>query len=161
MKEADKDKLFTITGSVTSSNSYCGGARPTDEMLAQITAERPLPNVTYYIKEGILNDITKNVLMEIKTDNEGKLNFKLPPGDYVIIDAVRRDSVYYHSILKTYSKETESYSAADTACMNQWLNGFLFQFTVKDSDLSNVSWNIHRSCWVDAPCVHYRGPYPP
>lgn len=154
-------KMFSVFGNVTYSQSYCGGARPTDEVLMEITSPKPMVNSTFYVRQGKENNPELEIFFTFKTDDKGNFNFTLPPGDYVIIEQNRTDSSYYHSVLKTYGKETNSNSAADTTCMKKWLAGCLAQFTVADSDLKNINWDMHTSCFINAPCVHYKGPYPP
>ena len=154
-------KMYSVSGNVTQSKSYCGGARPTDAILQEITAPKPLANSIFYIRKGKENNPVSDEYISFKTDENVNFEIKLLPGDYVIIEQNRLDSSYYFSVLKTYSKATDSYSKADTLCMKKWLSGSLTQFTVKDADVKNINWDIHRSCWTDVPCIHYSGPLPP
>jgi hypothetical protein len=153
--------MYSVSGNVTQSKSYCGGARPTDAILQEITTPKPLANSIFYIRKGKGNNPASDEYISFKTDENGNFDIKLLPGDYVIIEQNRLDSSYYFSVLKTYSKETDSYSNADTLCMQKWLSGSLAQFTVKDADVKNISWDIHSGCYVNVPCVHYKGPLPP
>jgi hypothetical protein len=156
-----KEKLFSISGFVTHSSSYCGGARPTNDILMEITSPRPNPNATFYVRRGKFNDISEEVFCTFSTDENGNFSFKLPPGDYVILEKNRVDSLYYKQVVKTYSKESDSYSAVDTSCMNNWLKESLTQISITTKDLENINWNIHKACWTDAPCIQYKGPYTP
>lgn len=159
--EINLNESYSISGTVTHSNSYCGGARPTDEMLKQITAPKPTSNATFYVRKGIQNDPGMEIFQTFKTDENGNFRFELPPGDYVIIEQNRLDSTYYFQILKSYSKETNSYTAADTSCMNDWLKGSLMRISVINKDVQDLNWDTHHGCWTDVPCIHYKGPYPP
>jgi len=161
INEISEEKQYLVSGFVTHSNSYCGGARPTDAILLEITSPKPSPNATFYVRKGKFNDVGEEVFWTFSTDENGNFSFKLPPGDYVILEKNRVDSLYYKQVLKTYSKESDSYSAVDTSCLNNWLKGSLAQITITDKDLENINWNIHKACWTDAPCIHYKGPYPP
>lgn len=160
-KDKNSGDVFMVTGKVTQSSSYCGGARPTDEMLNSITAPRPMVGTTYYVRKGTTNDVTQEIVMTFSTGTDGSFSFKLPPGDYIIIDANRLDSSYVKSIAKKYEKPTASYTEAKKDCLNEWLKGGMFQFKIIDAPVSNIEWNINHSCWTDDPCVHYTGPYPP
>lgn len=161
INEISEEKQYSVSGFVTHSNSYCGGARPSDEMLLEITSPKPLANVTYHVRKGILNDVNEKVLLSFTTDSEGKFRFQLPAGDYVIIGSNRLDSVYVKSVFKKFEKETDSYSAADRNCLNKWLSESLFQFKIESDKIENINWDIHQACFTSDPCVHYKGPYPP
>ena len=161
INEISEEKQYSVSGFVTHSNSYCGGARPTDAILMEITSPKPSPNATFYVRKGKFNDVSEEVFWTFSTDENGHFSFKLPPGDYVILEKNRVDISYYNQVLKTYSKESDSYSAVDTSCLNNWLKGSLAQINITNKDLENVNWNIHQACWTDAPCIHYKGPYPP
>lgn len=161
LKEISDEKEYSVSGFVTHSNSYCGGARPSDEMLREITTPKPLTNVTYHVRKGTINNVNEKVVLSFTTDAEGKFEFKLPPGEYVIIGGNRLDSVYVKSVFKKFEKESESYSAADMNCLNKWLSESLFQFKIGSDKIENINWDIHQACFTSDPCVHYKGPYPP
>lgn len=161
VQDKKSGEVFMVTGKVTQSSSYCGGARPTDEILNNITAPRPMVGTTYYVRKGTTNDVTQKIVMTFSTGTDGSFSFKLPPGEYIIIEANRLDSTYVKSIAKKYEKPTASYTEAKKECLHEWLKGGLFQFKIVDAPVSNIEWNINHSCWTDDPCVHYTGPYPP
>lgn len=160
-EENTGQKKYEMTGFATQSNSYCGGARPTDDVLREITSPKPLANTEFYIREGKENDIKKKIILSFKTDEEGKFLFKLSPGDYIIIGENRKDKKYYNQVLEKHKTASSSYTAMDTICLNNWLKGGLYQLTITDKKLENISWNIHTGCFFSAPCVQYTGPYPP
>lgn len=153
---------YTLTGYVTSSRSWCGGMRPTDEMLLEITAAKPLANATFYIREGKVNDTKKKIIATIITNSDGKFEVNLPKGDYVIINDDKKEDTYFNSILKNYSKETAHYSSVDTVCLKEWMKTPLIQFTLDSTKKINITWNIYVPCsWGSVPCCNYLGPYPP
>lgn len=83
---------------ITIKRSYCGGARPTQEMLAEL--EKPMP----FAKETIIL-VGKNSVDSAKTNVEGKVTFKVKSGNYSLYEAWR----YYHktpdgSSAKKFSK---------------------------------------------------------
>lgn len=66
-----------ISGKATFSNGYCGGVRPSDEMLKEAQKERPLTYTTVLLK----NVKTKKE-HKITTDNTGKFKAELDLGSY-------------------------------------------------------------------------------
>jgi len=159
--ESSLEKLFSVSGFVTHSNSYCGGARPSDAMLNEITTPKPLANVTYYVRKGTMNNVNEKVVLSFTTDSLGKFEFQLPVGDYIIIEQNRLDSTYIKSVYKKFEKPSESYSPVDMKCLNKWLSESLFQFKVESDKIENITWDIHKACFTSDPCTHYNGPYPP
>lgn len=159
--ENGNQEKYEVSGIVTSSRSYCGGARPTDDVLREITSPKPLVSTEFYIRAGKENDITKKIILTFTTDENGKFSFKIPAGDYVIIENNRKDKKYYNEILNKHEKATANYTALDTGCFNTWMKGSLYQFTIIDKKLENITWDMHTRCFFSAPCVQYTGPYPP
>jgi len=68
-----------VSGTVVFVNSYCGGIRPSDEMLQEYRKEYPLTNSTILLKNI---DEAKNKSIKITTDSKGNFNAKLNPGTY-------------------------------------------------------------------------------
>ena len=152
-------KTIPVSGTVTGTSIYCGGARPTGEMLAQLATPRPIGNKKIYIKKGNVNLFSSKVVLELTTDTSGKFHAKLSPGKYLIVDEEKKDTVYYNKLLKEHSQQTKSYQPIDTACLKEWFMKPGVTFEVKNSEIKNISVNFQKNCDF-LPCAQFRGPYP-
>lgn len=47
-----------------------------------VHAGQPYANQTLYVRQGAVNDVTKPVFQEVKTDASGKFSVTLPYGKY-------------------------------------------------------------------------------
>lgn len=70
------EKIFHVSGKVIQITPYCGGARPTDEMLAEATAPKAFPHKSFHIRKGSVNSIDAPVVLSFTTDEQG--SFFLP-----------------------------------------------------------------------------------
>lgn len=68
---------------VVYTQSYCGGARPTDEMLAEIQKPKPYANKKMYV---ISEKGKKSV---VKTTSAGNFKIKLAQGNYKLMEVWR------------------------------------------------------------------------
>ena len=73
-----KVQKFNVSGHVIFTNSYCGGARPSDEMLESYETEYPLTNSTILLKQAE----QKGKSIKITTDKKGNFQANLNPGTY-------------------------------------------------------------------------------
>src|SRR5687767_12559298 len=48
-------KSFTVSGKVEHTYSYCGGARPSPEMLAEYQTPKPFGGKKFYVRKGKVN----------------------------------------------------------------------------------------------------------
>jgi hypothetical protein len=154
-----KLKKISVSGTVTSTSNYCGGARPSDEMIAQLATPRPKPNAKIYIKSGEVNSFESKVIRVLKTDANGNFHTKLLPGKYLIVDSTKMDMTYYNMLLKTYKTQTAHYEAIDTICLKEWYMKPNLVFEVAGTEVKGVKVNFHKTCH-DVPCAQFTGPYP-
>jgi hypothetical protein len=159
-KSKKKVMQYPVSGIITGTSAYCGGARPPDELLAQLGTPTPRPGKKVYIKKGEVNSFNSKVVAELTTDTAGKFHVKLPPGKYLIVDEEKKDLSYYNKLFKEYKSQTESYEAVDTVCLKAWYLKPDFTFEVKNSEIKNISVNYRKECF-NLPCTRFRGPYPP
>ena len=157
-----KLKKIKVSGTVTQTSSYCGGARPSNEMLASLTEPKPFAHKKLFIKRGKTNDMSKAAVAEVTTDSLGNFSIALPMGDYCIVDEMKSSKKNYDDILAKYGKETQYYSAVDAACLKEWFSKPDAVFTVGKEQVKNISVSYHHPCsWNGIPCVQYHGPLPP
>jgi hypothetical protein len=151
---------YLISGTITSTSSFCGGARPSEEILGQIETPRPFPHKKIYIKKGRVNLTSNDILVELKTDANGKFKTRLAPGVYLIVDEAKKDLTYYNTLLKEHAFLTENFEAVDTVCLKEWFAKPDFTFEVKQTNSTNIHLNFAKECF-NLPCTQFRGPYPP
>ena len=68
---------FDVSILVTSTQSYCGGARPTDEMMQELNTPKPLPEKKLYIRKGKENSLKEPIIKEVVTNAAGKIDLKI------------------------------------------------------------------------------------
>ena len=159
---ASKAKKYVVEISVTSTARFCGGIKPSPEMIRVIQTPRALVQKKLYIKRGDKNTFKSEVILETCTDTLGKLKLLLPPGRYLIVDELKKDRIYYNSLIKRHLQATKEYSPIDRICLRNWFEQPDFVFEVTNSDSSLLTLNFQMPCsWDEIPCIQYYGPKPP
>lgn len=158
---AEIEKLPGTNIKVFQTSTYCGGARPSPEILAELQAVRPFSDQMIYVKAGTRNDLTKPILDSAITNTNGEVRFNLSPGTYSIIRKERIDRGYYNFLTDKYGVETKNYSKVDSACLDAWIADVDFVIQVIDQSTNSFEFIIHHPCWWNSiPCVEYTGPIP-
>ena len=155
----EQSVLFTISGKVTKTRSYCGGRRPTEEKLDEIEKPRPYVGKKFHLRKGNSNSIASPVVFSFTTNDSGVFSFELPPGLYAIIQNAQVKEID----MKDY--QTNEYIHADEKCLRQWWPIPYYVLEVKDKSITDLKFTFHHECtWgvrIDIPCLHYSGPMPP
>lgn len=73
----------TVNIDVSYTSSYCGGARPNDEMLAEMLKPKP------YVDKKMIVVSGKGKAYKVKTDAKGGFKIKLPQGTYKVMESWR------------------------------------------------------------------------
>lgn len=146
---------FTISGLVQQRDSYCQGARPTQQILDQVMAPRPFPDKVFYIRKGKTNTADGEIIQSFTTDKEGLFSIKLPPGTYSIIVEEQLKEIDP----KDYEKKNLK---VDAQCLAEWWKKPFYQLEVKGQDIDSLAFLITHPCYTrtDIPCVNYTGPLP-
>jgi hypothetical protein len=148
--------MYNVSGSIMLTSSFCGGARPNEEMMME--AERPKPYVgkTLYVRRGMSNSAKEKIILKFTANKAGEFNFRLPAGTYVIIQA---EQVNAYDSTKV---ERRQYINVDHACMREWWVKPLYVLEVIDKDVKGLVFPFHRRCFIssDVPCFNYSGPMP-
>lgn len=151
-----------VNGIITSTESYCGGAPPPSDLLAELNTPKPIVQIELFIRKDV-NDISKPILYTVTTDDKGQFSITLPVGNYVVVDSRKKDKVIYNQTLEKYKVETNNTSAIDIECYKQYIKepDFYIKVTSSSKQPISISHNYHKKCdWAGAPCVEYRGPLP-
>lgn len=154
-----KAKKVSVSGTVTQTRNYCGGARPSDEIINQLRTPRPVSGKKIYIKKGEVNSPDSKVILTLRTDANGNFKAKLRPGKYLVVDSLKKDMTHYNMLLKTYKNQTASYEPIDTTCLKEWFATPAGTFEVIQTGAKDININFLITC-RDVPCAGFRGPYP-
>lgn len=150
-----KSQTYTIYGTVKQTYAYCGGTKPTEEILNKLTTPRPFPNKTFYIRRGKQNNIHTKVLKKITSDSAGNFSVKLPKGTYSIL---LEEQVNIKSA-NDYLGKNQSIS---DSCFQAWWRKpyYLLKVTKNNNPLYFI---FHHRCHIksDIPCISYIGPERP
>lgn len=157
-------QMIDITIQCTYTESYCGGAYPPDELLAELARPKPLGSTALHIRTSAdnKNHTDAKLILSAITDAEGLVHITLPEGNYVLVFDDKKDRTRYNEILERYSQKTQYTDAVDRKCLQQWIETpeLLLSVTAEGGRVFNV--NHHKVCsWYAIPCVEYRGPLPP
>ena len=153
----EKKVTLTITGSITTSGSYCGGVAPSKEMLQDAQAERPMSGFTVYVKKGTENNLLSYIVDSTCTDSKGNYSFDLRPGKYILLQKEQLNK----NIFETY-KSSKSIQV-DHDCMQLWWKKGLTSITVGNESIDSLNFHFQKRCFVplSIPCLRYIGHYPP
>ena len=152
-----------VTIQAWKTSQYCGGARPSDEMLQEFQTPKPLSGQLCFIRKSETNKISSTPVASATSDNQGKINIALAPGTYCLVLPNKVDSAAYKMFLTKFGEDTGNYSAIDKKCLDQWFQKPELVFTVTDAKQPTATeFTIHQPCsWNTIPCTDYRGPFPP
>jgi hypothetical protein len=154
---SSKQQQYTVSGSITQTHSYCGGARPSPEMIALLNTPKAWAGKTLYIRSGAENSTKSKVLREIVADSAGHFSTSLPSGIYCIIE---KEQVK-HLNTEEFRKKKTANLMLDENCLKQWWTKCYMSFEVKDADKTDLNINFHIPCFTNGvPCMKYTGPLP-
>jgi hypothetical protein len=152
-----KPPRVTVKGKLMQTNSYCGGAKPSEEMLEQIQKPVPYANKVFYVRKGKVNSTKAEVIASFTTDVNGEFSFMITPGTYSIIQEKQLKA------LKSSDLQSKDHQVVDAKCMKEWWTKPYYVLEVKTESITIPEWSIHHPCFVkgDIPCMSYDGPMPP
>lgn len=120
---------------------YCGGARPSQEIIAEAEKERGLDNHTFYVYK-------KNKCVDsIKTDDNGIGNLNIKSGSYTLVEAWKHFK---------RTPDGNSIKEYDKTCLKkEWKipNYKLTIKTEKDFKLELQQQTIRGICFYKYPCL--------
>ena len=146
----------SISGKVVQTSTYCGGAAPTEEILESLRKEKPFPNKALVVRAGSANHLKSPVLREFTADAEGNFKVSLPPGEYCILDAAKKDKLSTSDHAKDAAKvlgppsPTEP-DRVDENCLRAWWQSCDITVKLGKRSLRNILIKFHQGCYP--PCV--------
>ena len=161
-KRINKSSHFSIVkGVVNQTSSYCGGARPPDDLLEELAKPKPLTNYKLYIKKNTPSIIDAIIMDSVITDKNGRFNIRLKKGNYVFIDSNYKDRNQFNQLVKFILDDQENYSQLDSNCLLNRFNLPLISFKINQRTHHLKPIIIHRNCdYNKIPCVNYKGALP-
>lgn len=110
-------------------SDYCGGAYPSDEILAAMKQERTLDNT-----EMVLKAVETGNMERVTTGMKGQANIALTPGRYEVYFPVK------------ISAEAAAAAISPEQCA-KWKKTPDAVFEIaKDTELANILLKVHRTC---------------
>lgn len=139
----------TVRIKCTQTSDYCGGARPSEEMLEELQQPKPIVSDTFYIVKGKTN--TFKIFKKVVTDKNGFIRLKLPKGTY---------SIYTKAQMQPFkAKQNTDIQTWDNECLRKMHKTPLAIFNAANKKV--VSFNLHQKCFYNLDCGTYSGPLPP
>ena len=164
--ENENSLAYDVEIRTTQTSKYCGGSRPSEEMMNELNRPKPIGNVTIYLREGKVNDIAKPIVYTLKSDENGLIRAKVKSGTYSLVFDHKKDQSTYDNWLEAYGEETEKYTAIDIDCFNGFFSQpdqiIKVEKSETDSLANQFSVNTIKRCEITrVPCASYNGPVRP
>mgnify|MGYP003489950140 CR=1 FL=1 len=152
----NESRTFQVSGKVTQSFLYCGGANPPRMVIEDLARPVAYPGKKFYIRAGSINNAKLKVVNGFTTDSAGSFSFRIAPGIYSII----LEEQLVQPDVKKYEKQN---LRLNRKCLDQWFIKPYYIIEVKDKDISDLNFHFLHRCFIDSdiPCISYDGPMPP
>jgi hypothetical protein len=156
---SQKKQLFVVSGSITYSSDYCGGANPGQEVLDEHAKPKPFRGKILYIIKGDHNPGGVKKIAIIHTDSIGRFMLRLPKGNYCIVQEPQLKPLKQLDLMM----KNKLYKVTDADCLKNWWHTCFKQFNIAKSDITNMDIHFHVKCnqGIIAPCMEYIGPAVP
>lgn len=148
-----KQKYYYVSGTVTKTTSYCGGAAPSQEMLSELAKPRPVAGKQLFIKSGNENSKNSAVIQSVVTDSLGHFQIKLKNGTYCIVEEYKSKAIVIPN--------NDENSIWDVKCLQGEYAKCDYRILVENKNVSDININFHVPCIWSKPCLQYNGPLPP
>jgi len=130
---------------------YCGGARPTDDML---NIHKPV-SATFILRgdNGYEKKVTSNEL--------GLVSLALPIGTYHLKELSK--DVPFETFLATEKVGKGNFiQIGNSDCYKEWWQKNVINFEITDTTtLLKADGRLYSNCYTKNPCDRYTGPYAP
>jgi hypothetical protein len=134
-------KKYTVTGKIEQTAKYCGGAKPTQEVLEGYKQPKPLTEFKLYVKINDLNHQKSAPIDSTITDENGIYSFNLPKGNYIIVSELQLNQTNFESKLaKMQLKIT------DQDALNNYFKKGMTTFTISQDTIINLDVLIQKKC---------------
>ena len=144
-KEID---LKSVAGKIVQTGVYCGGANPSQEMLEYIYSERHFSNKKMYIREGINNELSKPIIKEFSSNEEGNFEIDLAQGKYCIISETKKERLNLSYFLIGPCLQVKS-----MGCLESWWHNCDKILEVGNEYIKNFTIKFEQICKMEEPCT--------
>ena len=149
---------YTVSGTITQTQSYCGGARPPEDLLKALESPRPYRGKKICFRSGDKNNTDQKFVRTAVSDSLGKFSVKLPAGAYCIIE---EDQVKLMNVESYRKKYGSKYLTVDEDCLKSWWGTCIQSFVLGNADKNDLTLNFHMACFTNGVhCLRYTGPLP-
>lgn len=151
------EKLFSVSGNVTRTESYCGGVELSPGEYENYHKPQPYSGKVFYVRKGKVNDAKQQIVASFTTNSKGEFKIELPPGEYSIIVKEQAKPLNFKEF------PNSDYLHTSEECLKEWWAKPLHVLLISDKEISGLKFNFHWPCFVnsDIPCIRYNGPLPP
>jgi|LauGreDrversion4_2_1035121.scaffolds.fasta_scaffold01141_4 hypothetical protein len=158
-------KKQTILFYITQTNDWCGGMRPSDDMVKDLNSPKSLSNKWIFIKKKLIGKLLIDlpVIDSFESNENGEIKCSLSYGNYQVVEAWNKDRNVYESTLEKYRFPSDITDTIDKKCFDKVFNQPYYQFKVSKLSKSKQihKLNFHKTCnYSGSICVRYKGPYP-
>ena len=144
---------YHVSGTIMQTQSYCGGAQPTKEILDKLNKPTGIPDTKLFIRKSATNSEDLIIIDSIFSDSVGKFSIDLAPGTYCLVESWKA---------KRFIPPSDNQNQkTDTICLRNLYNLCDYVLEVDNKNIENVNIVFHRDCFYNLPCVTYKGPVPP
>jgi hypothetical protein len=133
----------TLCGRLLATSSYCGGAAPPYELLAELATPRPQASRLVVVRTGDANRYGAPALDQQRTDENGCFAFRLEPGTYCLVEETKR---------QWEGRADEAAAGADPECVRSWLATCDGTFVVAEEPVRDAVVQVGRGC-SENPCL--------
>ena len=152
-----KDTSLLVHAVVLQRTPYCGGAKPSKEKEKGTLS--PIVDQVFFVKSGSQNADTIEIVQEIKTNAQGKMEMHLPPGEYGMIFPEKHQP--FTDFLRNQSRDSQDFKAASVECFQNWWQAPDATFRI-DGEKPMDTITIEAYCYTNFnPCLTYVGPKRP
>lgn len=151
---ACKNKYIKLKGKVTSTQSFCGGAQPSQEMLQKLETPKPTAAKTMYLKIGSRNTEKTPVYKKMVTDENGEFEVTVKKGNvYLLVEEWKS--------IPFALPPTREFVTWDEVCFRKSYETPDFIIDTKKKIIPVITINYHKPCFYNPYCGKYSGPLPP
>ncbi len=144
---------YHVSGTIMQTQSYCGGAQPTKEILDKLNTATGIANTRLFIRKNAVNSVDIEIVDSIISDTNGNFSIDLAPGTYCLVESWKA---------KRFSPPSDNQNQKiDTVCLKNLYNLCDYELKISDKNIENLKIVFHRNCINNQPCITYSGPVPP
>jgi hypothetical protein len=139
-------------------------------MLKELGTPHPLPNKTFYLKEGNASIPSKEIVGNFTSGQQGEFQFSVHSGTYCIIEKIKKDNFNNDKYLEEKFGLDPAGSAygfskncfnLDNQCLEKWWQGCDYVIKVENQSIKNMAINFNLSCPWGSPCARWSCALPP